>query len=53
MSEWDQVMQLAEKYGFVVQAYGGVAVLMSHHMQKEKLGEEEYRRIQKMNGREV
>jgi len=48
---WTEVMDLAKQYGFVVQAYGGTAVLVTHKNQKESWGEEEHRRIQKMNGR--
>lgn len=48
---WIEVMKLAEKYGFIVAAYGGVAFLATHEEQKEQLGEEKYRSIQEMNGR--
>jgi hypothetical protein len=50
---WDEVMELARKYGFIVQSYGGVATLATHASQKEHLGEGRYRQIQEMNGREV
>jgi hypothetical protein len=43
-------MSLAQKYGFIVQAYGGAAILATHANQKEHYGEEEYLRIQRMNG---
>lgn len=49
---WEEVMNLAQKYGFIIQAYGGTATLATHKVQKEYFGEEKYRRIQKMNGRE-
>ena len=29
-SHWTEVVKLAEKYGFIVQSYGGVAVLATH-----------------------
>ncbi len=50
---WDEVMKMAEEYGFIVEASGGVAVLATHRVQKEKYGEVGYRRIQEMNGRIV
>ena len=36
MSNWDKVMTAAKKYGFIVMASGGVAVLMAHEVQKEQ-----------------
>lgn len=47
---WKDVMELAEKYGFIVQAYDGTAVLVTHHNQLENYGEAEYLRIQQMDG---
>lgn len=44
------VMKLAEKYGFIIQAYGGTATLATHRNQLEQLGEAGYLRIQQMNG---
>jgi len=32
---WEDVLRLAEKYGFIVYAVGGVAVLATHQVQKE------------------
>ncbi len=32
---WDEVMKLAEGYGFIVQAYGGIATLATHEEQKK------------------
>jgi len=52
-AHWQEVLKLAEKHGFIVRAHGGVAVLATHAAQKEQFGEEGYRQIQKMNGREV
>lgn len=33
---WTKVMGLAGKHGFIVQAYGGTAILASHDVQKEQ-----------------
>ena len=52
-AHWQEVLKLAEKHGFIVQAFGGVAVLATHAAQKEQFGEEGYCQIQKMNRREV
>ena len=49
--KWDEVMALAREYGFIIKAYGGTAILVTHKNQKEHYGQEEYERIQKMNGR--
>lgn len=46
-SHWREVMDLAVKYGFVRQAVGGVAVLMTHKNQLEAEGEERYIYLQK------
>lgn len=48
---WQEVMKLAERHGFIVQAYGGTATLATHEVQKKELGEEKYQEIQKMNER--
>ena len=40
---WKEVVDLAEEYGFIIQAYGGVAVLATHEVQKEKFGEGKYK----------
>ena len=45
--DWQEVMDLAQKYGFIVQAYGGVATLATHEEQK-KAGI--YERTQKAAG---
>ena len=39
---WKEVMALAEKYGFITQAYGGVAVLATHKNQIDSFGEQTY-----------
>lgn len=47
-------MDLAVKYGFVRQAAGGTAVLLTHKNQLEAEGEEKYIYLQKgMNGIDV
>ena len=45
-SHWNEVMELAKKYGFIVRAYGGTATLATHEAQLEALGEKDYIRIQ-------
>ena len=47
---WKKVMELAERYGFIAQAYGGTALLLTHRVQLEQYGERGYLQIQKMNG---
>lgn len=47
---WTEVMELAEKYGFILQAYGGTATLATHQNQLKELGESKYLQIQQMNG---
>lgn len=47
---WQEVMDAAKKYGFIAQAYGGTALLLTHRVQLEEYGERGYLRIQKMNG---
>lgn len=47
---WSEVMGLAEKYGFILQAAAGTATLITHKNQMEHFGEAEYLRIQQMNG---
>ena len=41
-SHWKEVMELAEKYGFITQAYGGVAELATHKNQIDSFGEQAY-----------
>jgi len=45
-SHWNEVMDLAVKYGFITYAYGGTAILATHQNQLKEYGEEEYRRLQ-------
>lgn len=47
---WKEVMELAQKYGFITTAAGGTAVLITHKNQLEEYGQYEYMRIQRMNG---
>ena len=47
---WNEVMQLAKQYGFIIQAAAGTAILATHKNQIEHYGEEKYRDIQRMNG---
>lgn len=46
-SHWQEVMKLAEKYGFIWNAYGGVATLAVHEEQLKSLGKEDYIKRQK------
>jgi len=45
---WKEVLSLATKHGFLIQAHGGVATLATHEIQKEHFTEEKYHAIQKM-----
>lgn len=46
-SHWKEVMDLAEKYGFICQAVGGTAILLTHKNQLKADGEEKYIRRQR------
>lgn len=46
-SHWNEVMDLAKKYGFIIGAYGGAATLATHENQLEAFGEEDYIRKQR------
>ena len=48
---WREVMKLAEQCGFIVNAFGGTAILITNQNQFESYGLQEYIRIQRMNGR--
>lgn len=53
-SHWQEVMELAVKYGFVRQAAAGTAILLTHKNQLEAEGEKKYSYLQKvMNGIDV
>ena len=41
-SHWQEVMDMAEQYGFIGQAAGGTAILLTHKNQLEADGEEKY-----------
>ena len=47
-SHWNEVIKLAEQYGFIGAAYGGTAQLLTNANQLEVLGEEGYIRRQMM-----
>jgi hypothetical protein len=34
--KWDEIMEAAEQAGFIAMAAGGVAVLMTHEVQKKE-----------------
>lgn len=52
-NHWKEVMDLAQRYGLIIQAYAGTATLVAHSAQLELLGLSEFIRIQQMNGREL
>lgn len=49
-ARWTEVMKLAEASGFIIQAYGGTAILATHKNQLNEVGLMKYLQIQKMNG---
>ena len=49
ISEWDKVIRLAAENGFIIEAYGGTAIIASHEEQRREFGEDEFNRIQEMN----
>ena len=46
-SHWNEVMELAVKYGLITQAYGGTATLATHKNQLEVFRAENYIRRQR------
>ena len=46
---WDKVMELAKQNGFIVQAFGGTATLITNKNQIENYGYEKYKQIQGTN----
>lgn len=46
-SHWEEVMDLAKQYGFIGQAAGGTAILLTHENQLAADGEEKYIRRQR------
>lgn len=47
--KWDEVINLAMKNGFIVQAYAGTATLITNKEQIINYGYEKYQKIQEMN----
>lgn len=47
--KWDEIMDIAKKNGFIVQAFGGTATLITNKEQIENYGYEKYQQIQEMN----
>lgn len=47
--KWDELMAIAKENGFIVQAFGGTATLITNKNQIENYGYEEYQKIQEMN----
>lgn len=47
--KWDEVMAVAKKNGFIVQAFAGTATLISNEEQIKNYGYEKYQKIQEMN----
>lgn len=47
--KWDELMAIAKENGFVVQAFGGTATMITNKNQIENYGYEEYQKIQEMN----
>jgi hypothetical protein len=45
-SHWNDVMNLAEQYGFIGLSYGGVTILVTHESQRKMWGDGEYIRRQ-------
>lgn len=46
-SHWEKIGKLAEKYGFILFAHGGVMVLSTHENQIKDFGKEKYLHRQK------
>lgn len=46
-SHWDEIMDIARKYGFIAQAAGGTAILLTHENQLKADGENKYIRRQR------
>lgn len=41
-SHWQEVLDLANSYGFTCLEFGGVAILVTHNSQHEMWGDEKY-----------
>lgn len=50
---WGEVMKLAERYGFIAQAYGGTAMLSTHSAMLDAFGTKEVAKIMRMNNIEL
>lgn len=48
---WGELMRLAEKYGFILEAVGGTAILATNKSQLEAYTIPKYTEIQHKNGR--
>lgn len=46
---WQEVLEYAKQFGFIVQAYGGVATLATHEVQNHNLSEQQYELNQREN----
>ena len=46
-SHWNEIMDIAGKYGFIAQAAGGTAILLTHENQLKADGETKYIRRQR------
>lgn len=47
--KWNEVMDLAQKYEFIVMAYGGVAILATPENKKSVYRERELAKLQEVN----
>ena len=52
-SHWEEVMRLAERYGFISQAYGGAAIVTTNHAYLEANGPKELARRLRMQNVEI
>ena len=52
-SHWTEVMKLAERYGFISQAYGGVAVITTNDAYLDANGPKELANRLRMNNVEI
>lgn len=50
---WGEVMDVAERYGFILQAYGGTATIATHGAVIEQLGYDEAARRLRVNNPEL
>lgn len=49
-THWEEVVELAQRYGFTVSSSNGVALMSSHTTQLESYGKTGYFKIQRSNG---